>query len=671
MNKVVAFLEKYAEWVALSLAALFFLYMVYDNVVSPDALRTKVGSETVLPGDVDPALNRNVITRLQQSIDAPAGDLKGAFDVKDAVTEFKTAMGPQRPRMALDAVVLERARPRLPGQQATIPGVGESGVEIAGLPVPPPAIPVGVATGDSMVAQPRPFVDDADQPVQPAPVEDPATMLANAIDKYWIMVEWKYPMADLAAAWKKAFPKPQSIPPEAMNTVFLDVVVEREELLGPGQWGNSTIVKPLPLVRREEWPKAGDAEGEERYRAWAEKNQVSIVEPPFFRILKGDPWYIPSLGQPKDPNAADVAAAADQPFDPANPPNRPLTTAEKQQVYLYKKKIRDDEEKQKAMERKQKMDAAAAASKARSGSGAGGGSGGGGRRSIGGYAPLPIQLADSASEQNRRRFTPAGAQPPAARPPVPQRSVAPDRAPSRYAPPESLPTGPMVDPSSGLVQNSLLQGPFDPTRVPVDLKGNVPDLQVWAYDDTATPGKTYRYRVKIRLKNPIFHTYGLAAKGKEALADQFAIESDWSAWREVQAPRSTEFFFATSRRPIGGKTVTQVVADIFRHEKGEWTKETFVLAPGDAVGAPKGAIDYSTGSTIVDFRLDTREKDVQVLLADESGNIETRSVDGDVNNDWYKALQEKVKAGVAPAAAGQAGTTPALINEVGSRPVRD
>jgi hypothetical protein len=252
------------------------------------------------------------------------------------------------------------------------------------------------------------------------------------------------------------------------------------------------------------------------------------------------------------------------------------------------------------------------------------------------------------------------------RPPIPtdrRRPIAPDATPTPLQP-----AGPIVD-GSGMIQNPLLQGPFDPTKVPVDLKGTIPDLQVWAYDETATPGKTYRYRVKLRLKNPIFHTYGLTAKGQDKLAELFAIESEWSAWKEVQAPRSTEFFFATSRRPIGGKTVTQVVADVFRHEKGEWTKETFLLAPGDSVGAPKGAIDYSTGSTIVDFRLDTREKDVQILIADESGNIETRSLESDANNDWYKALQEKTRPGATPAAVGGAvgGATPALINEVGVR----
>ena len=67
------------------------------------------------------------------------------------------------------------------------------------------------------------------------------------------------------------------------------------------------------------------------------------------------------------------------------------------------------------------------------------------------------------------------------------------------------------------------------------------------------------------------------------------------------------------------------------------------------------------------LRLDTREKDVQILIADESGNIETRSLESDAGDSWYKTLQEKVgRPGAAPP-AGQAGVSPALINEVGTR----
>src|SRR5690349_19114850 len=186
MKKVVAFLEQYAEWLAMGLAVVFLLYMVYDNVVAPDAIRTKVGAAAVLPGDVDPTLNQNVISQLQQKIDAPAGNLQGAFDVKDATAEFYAAMGPKRPRMDRESLLAAGVRPPLPGTTGMPTEGPGSEFVLDKLPSVPAATPTSSATGNSLVAQADPIVppggNGADQPVQPAPANpDPAAMLASAI----------------------------------------------------------------------------------------------------------------------------------------------------------------------------------------------------------------------------------------------------------------------------------------------------------------------------------------------------------------------------------------------------------------------------------------------------------------------------------------------------------
>src|SRR3954469_1416326 len=98
MKKVVAFLEKYAEWVALSIAGLFFLYMVYSYVISRDQLVVKVGNDTLSPGDVDPHVS-DTVNRLQQAIDSPATpDIQKSINPPDSSGEFLTLMGDKRPR---------------------------------------------------------------------------------------------------------------------------------------------------------------------------------------------------------------------------------------------------------------------------------------------------------------------------------------------------------------------------------------------------------------------------------------------------------------------------------------------------------------------------------------------------------------------------------------------
>src|SRR5687768_9332628 len=111
MQKVVAFLEKYAEWVALGISALFLLFIVYSYVLSPDALRVDVGSEKLLPGDVDPAIAARDAKALQAAVDAPA---EIQFPMRDFTKEFELAMGPQRRMMEPQYLVTLSPLPGVP-----------------------------------------------------------------------------------------------------------------------------------------------------------------------------------------------------------------------------------------------------------------------------------------------------------------------------------------------------------------------------------------------------------------------------------------------------------------------------------------------------------------------------------------------------------------------------
>src|SRR4051812_36091405 len=153
MKKVVAFLEKYAEWLALSVACVFFLYMVYSYVISRDQLVVKVGNDTMSPGDVDPHVGETV-NRLQQAIDSPAtSDIVDQLKVKDSSAEFLALMGDKRPR-ADEQVTGFIVRPN-PGEDITPSPPG-----FEKIPIVPPAGPnptiTASATGNSLPVPPPP-----------------------------------------------------------------------------------------------------------------------------------------------------------------------------------------------------------------------------------------------------------------------------------------------------------------------------------------------------------------------------------------------------------------------------------------------------------------------------------------------------------------------------------
>jgi hypothetical protein len=707
MQKLVAFLEKYAEWLGVGVASLFFLFVVYSYVVSPEQVKVKVGSDAVFPGSVDEKVNESSVKRLQTAMEAPSNL---TFPVPDFAGDFQKKMGDKRERMTSEVLAGgPPIRPAIPGFESRPEPTGPDRVVIKDLPQIAAPVMGPSNNGSSMVA-PLPALaeagaDPTQPPPPPPPPVDDATLLASAIDKNWITVSAKFDMKALIAEWKRVFfanGKPLPLPPQVFITNFLQVEVEREEQTGPDQWGNKVTLKPLPLITIPDYPNNKDPQAEEIYRAWAETHQVDIVEPSFFRVLKGDFWTVP--GAPKDATA--VVDTTTEPFDPANPniPFEKMTSAQKQQVYIYNQAKKAEEQKAKAAERKSKTDAAEAARKSASGtgSGGGGGGGGGGGRRIGGYAPLPIQLAanpgDPSDPRSRERAgggrtVPPGAMRPNPATPIPSRAIPPDGSggnrrdiPRREAYPSDgyrrmpvpIPTTPQLNPDGQIqTQNAALTGPFDPTRLPLDIKGAPPEILMWAHDDTAQAGKTYRYRMRVKMKNPLYHVFGVAAN--EADTAKLALESPFSDWKEVTAPRTTEFFFAQVRQSLISKTVSSVTVDVFRHEKGQWMKETFTVSPGDGIGGVKSVdnpaggktnVDFSTGMTLVDLRPDTRDKDLRILVSDDVGNLTTINYQAQLNDQWYKELQNKINKpdtltpGSAPAAA--AGN-PAFINEVGGR----
>jgi len=197
-------------------------------------------------------------------------------------------------------------------------------------------------------------------------------------------------------------------------------------------------------------------------------------------------------------------------------------------------------------------------------------------------------------------------------------------------------------------------GPFDPTRITPNAKGELPEISVWAHDETVVPGKTYRYRMRLRIKNPLYNTFNVTKDTK--LSTQYTLDTPWTEWKEVKAPRNTEFFFASTRTQIQQDTVVSAKVDVFKRTKGEWTMASFDVAPGDSIGGQKNGVDYTTGSTLVDLRKDVRGRDVRIMIADDTGTIDRIDFNAQKEDEWYKTLLIKVRGPQPPP-----GSTPAAV----------
>lgn len=650
MQKVLDLLEKHVQWLVLGLGAAFVLFMIYSYVITPPA-HVEIGTSGMrTASDVDSTILETVGNELERMVGSPYGD---PIPVQQFDQQFADTIGNV-------GVVHRDLANMIPGvpegpSETPLPGLPEPGPEKAPLanvqlPVLPLANPythpASVIPGRSMVQMPVdpnaaavngapavPVFDENGNPMmggvngQPGGLQPPS-------DRDWATAFFVVHMKDLVVAWRNAGIVLPKVPQSAQETMFLGVVTEREEQTGideKGQptWGNLTQVKPLSTVQLTPLP-ANNAPPAAQFlfSDWASKNQANILQPPFYVVTGGDPWHMP--GETVAP-VIDPAAAAAQPGEaPAMTP---------QEIAAQKRQQQQQEARERAQQAAQQREAEKR-SKQPGTAGPGGPPGGPTRRTRPPGSGGSYQVADP------RR--------PVARPTGPG---GPPGYPTGYPPtgfPPGYPTGnvpgrpPMgANPNDPNAAKTAPDGAFIPGMVGVPGAGGAPgaamnNIVIWVHDDTVQPGKTYRYRIKYILKNPVYNTKNLAAP---AIAQQFAIPSQPCAWTEPVTIATRTQYFIVGAFP----TRNTVKVAVYRWQEGRLNYKEFTVQPGDTIGANDGAIDYSTNQTVVDVREDT-----SVLVMDDKGQLKSRSFSADQKDPELKKLQQQANPAAAPAAAAVA-----------------
>ncbi|MHC4394152.1 MAG: hypothetical protein ACYS1A_00720 [Planctomycetota bacterium] len=141
----------------------------------------------------------------------------------------------------------------------------------------------------------------------------------------------------------------------------------------------------------------------------------------------------------------------------------------------------------------------------------------------------------------------------------------------------------------------------------------------WAYDDTVEPEKTYRYKIRLGVFNPIAGTDQFSEQDK-SFQDKVVLWSNFSdVTGEVTIPAKLYFFPLDIQEAV--KTVKVAVA---RYMLGYWYSEEFMVKRGEVIGkvmdtkieeeqededsaVEEGVIlpetiDYSTGAVLVDVK---------------------------------------------------------------------
>lgn len=196
---------------------------------------------------------------------------------------------------------------------------------------------------------------------------------------------------------------------------------------------------------------------------------------------------------------------------------------------------------------------------------------------------------------------------------------------------------------------------------------------VWANDAAppseggVTSGKTYQYRMRVRLYNRFCAVPADVADAKDA--ESVFVAGDWSDPTEDIYISPDMKFFLTSGNP-GSQSGAKVT--VFKWFQGVWVNATFAAEPGQALGGKsrqpvgkmadgqpdKPEIDFATGATVVDidydyqfrtkrnkgkgFTVDDPSPTVAMIYKDASGVLRQRVLEADRTSDEHKSYKERV-----------------------------
>lgn len=611
MEKITSFLEKYVQWVALGLGALWLVYMAWSFVLTPPAQVQGPDGSKMTGGELDKATAEGVARNLEQAInnahvpDMQVDDFAQRFDDKMSWQNVEPVQLAQFLNSQTQNVKLPTPADLQNSQQATPTNPSQPNnpqlATVAGLPVVPTPTPVDNRIGRSAV---EPVVQMI--PGQPAPVV-PA-IAPPLVDKDWVTQAFHVSIKDITQAFTDAkIPMGQG----GMTTFFLRVETLRQELLPDGEWGADgkigaeAVIPPIDLgVPRETYPEGKVTKAvEQGFLNWARSNQPAILQPGFYSVGAGDPWAPPG----------EVAAQAGA-FNPqmylTGPIPDTLTPVQREDVMAARRAATK-------LKNQQPKNTGTRAPRPRRGAGGDAG------LPEGEFAPRD---PDRASFGQVRRS--------------PQSAALEGLSPEEIAAMEGLDTGDGMGigvpgqpqlPHAGAPGTDYPNSEFDPST----WAGTDP-ITIFTHDDTVQPGKTYRYRIRYTLKNPLLGAPPAQLPNPQ-IGNVVGITSKESEYGSaVTIPEKVQFFIASG---IWGGNAK---FDVFIWKDGVVQMKQFSASPGDRIGKPDADGNFQTIWTIVTLPV-TRDDD-RIVIVNDDGRMMSRIASKDRDDSLYKKLKADAEA---------------------------
>ncbi len=108
-------------------------------------------------------------------------------------------------------------------------------------------------------------------------------------------------------------------------------------------------------------------------------------------------------------------------------------------------------------------------------------------------------------------------------------------------------------------------------------------LRSWMHDLAVEPGRTYRYRTRYVINNPVFGRGASLSADQQSMAASPTLTSGWSEWSEPVSVPFNEYFFVTSASEGDALGGARASVEVFRFYYGYWRRGTATVEPGDTI----------------------------------------------------------------------------------------
>jgi hypothetical protein len=641
-----SFVEQHLEKGLLGLGVLALLgAAVYFMVLEPN--RVDFGGTKLGPRDLDEAVRRKA-GELEQArrnaqpptVEVPAYSKQLREKFEGGLFTVEDGNAPALPETLKVAGRFGAPLPSFEGEQ-----------EASNVTVVTPLRPASLTVGTGLSLARREQIALGATGAKPSEPEEPPAELA------WVTVAAYYP---LEAQQKEMTAAGYATYRAKVHVVGVDV--QRQEMLSSGEFSEWADVRPGKAIPRLELAApvydshTGELQNTKELDSQLElvqRSQTDLMQPPFFPVEAGSEWEMPPLpghvADEDEETPEDKAAAKKEPDKKKDQGEGPLPGRGRGQAQPPPGGERGGERGGEPKGEPSRRPAQPAPSKA--------------HKTALTEAKKALREKDyDTAEQKARTVASSNDASPAEK--TQARKILDDAERAR-AKAQKKRTGGERAPVGQARERELITNP--------EKEGEV---AVWFHDDSVQPGKTYRYRMRVKLWNRYVGRRGVLRE--PALADQTVIAGDWSLPSAAVTVAARRHFFV--RSPVFGEPAANV--EVFAWHKGYWLKEDFKVRVGDTIGAPltvktpetdadgktkKEQVDFSTGAVVLDLRADEpvqlrreagrsgefayREAKslVIVYLDPVDGQVRERLAELDKTDPQYKKLKdewESVKSGL-------------------------